>query len=289
MEDLKNQTEAMFRVWAEGQKKAFAAQAKALEALSSTAPDDSSDGGSAAGMPEDMRKLTEMAREGAEKFGGLAQEHFEAWQAATKTWTPASTEDGVVAETLNRMLDPTAWFNGGADELVEALRQLVEGPELAHMWVTEREALKTSREWLELRNTGNACRVLMAKTWARAFGEFTDKISTPVSEDDPEKTRTWEQALDLWLETANREIIHTQRTEEFLATQRDFLRAGINYRRQERSRVEAFCEAHSIPTRTEVDELHFTVSELRRQVRRLTRAAGKSGKKIRPAKGKTST
>ena len=73
--------------------------------------------------------------------------------------------------------------------------------------------------------------------------------------------------LDRWLVIANDELIRTQRTDEFLKAQRELLSAGVTYRLKERELVEVWCETHSIPTRTEVDDLHRTVHELRGQVR----------------------
>jgi hypothetical protein len=80
--------------------------------------------------------------------------------------------------------------------------------------------------------------------------------------------------LDHWLAVANEELTRTQRTDEFLDAQRKLLRAGVDYRLKERELVEIWCETHSIPTRTEVDDLHRTVHELRRQVRALTKGRG---------------
>ena len=50
------------------------------------------------------------------------------------------------------------------------------------------------------------------------------------------------------------------------------LRSASDYRLQERKLAEAWCEASHMPTRTEVDELQRTVTELRRQLRALQRA-----------------
>jgi polyhydroxyalkanoate synthase subunit PhaE len=52
------------------------------------------------------------------------------------------------------------------------------------------------------------------------------------------------------------------------------LRAASDRHLQERKMAEAWCEAAHVPTRTEVDELHRTVTELRRELRRLRRAVG---------------
>ena len=50
------------------------------------------------------------------------------------------------------------------------------------------------------------------------------------------------------------------------------LRSASDYRLQERKIAEAWCEAFHVPTRTEMDEMQRTVTELRRQLRALQRA-----------------
>ena len=50
------------------------------------------------------------------------------------------------------------------------------------------------------------------------------------------------------------------------------LRSASDYRLQERKIAEAWCEACHIPTRTEMDEMQRTVTELRRELRALQRA-----------------
>jgi len=50
------------------------------------------------------------------------------------------------------------------------------------------------------------------------------------------------------------------------------LRSAAEYRLQERKIAEAWCEASHIPSRTEMDEMQRTVTELKRQLRELQRA-----------------
>src|SRR5947207_2158353 len=63
------------------------------------------------------------------------------------------------------------------------------------------------------------------------------------------------QMLDLWLANANAALVEMHRSKEFLEAQRRMTRSSTEYRLAERDIAEAFCEAHHIPTRTEVDEM----------------------------------
>jgi hypothetical protein len=67
-------------------------------------------------------------------------------------------------------------------------------------------------------------------------------------------------------------LIETQRSEAFVEAQRKMLRSASDHRLQEQEIAEAWCEAFHVPTRTEMDEMQRTVTDLRRQLRALQRA-----------------
>jgi len=79
--------------------------------------------------------------------------------------------------------------------------------------------------------------------------------------------------LDLWLATANTSLVEMHRSKDFLDAQRRMTRSSTDYRLAEQGIAEAFCEMHHIPTRTEMDEMQRAVTELKREVRTLRRAA----------------
>ena len=65
------------------------------------------------------------------------------------------------------------------------------------------------------------------------------------------------------------------RSAAFLEIQRNMTRSSTEYRLAEREIAEAFCEVHHIPTRTEMDEMQRLVTELKRELRSLKKAAPK--------------
>jgi hypothetical protein len=205
-----------------------------------------------------------------------AQETWELCQRQTADWVKASSRflasgspsdggEGIAEETLRKMMDPTRFLYAGTDEINHAIQRLVEGPEFADIGTIERQVLKATREWMALREASAAYRGVTSAAWSRAFQTF----STECAKDPGLLRKGFRAVLDRWLGIANDELIRTQRTDEFLKAQRELLAAGVAYRLKERELVEVWCETHSIPTRTEVDDLHRTVHELRRQVRAL--------------------
>ena len=79
--------------------------------------------------------------------------------------------------------------------------------------------------------------------------------------------------LHLWTETANRVLLEMQRSEAFLEAQARMIRASTELRMAQHDLVEFYGERYGFPTRRELDDVHKTVTELRRELRALRRAS----------------
>jgi hypothetical protein len=75
----------------------------------------------------------------------------------------------------------------------------------------------------------------------------------------------------LWVETANEVLLETQRSEAFLTTQRDLIKASSELRLAQQELAAFYSEMFGYPTRTELDDVHRTVTELRRELRAFKR------------------
>lgn len=218
----------------------------------------------------------------AERLWTVAQTQSQAWvkEAMQRALSAPSGGEGIAQETLQRMLDPGQFLYAGSDEINQTIQKLVEGPEFADIGTLERQGLKATQEWLALREASAEYRMVTAKAWSRAFERFSKQAMA-----DPDIWNSGPRAvMNQWLEIANDELIATQRTDAFLNAQRKLLRAGVDYRLREREMVELWCETHSIPTRSEVDDLHEMVYRLRRELRDLKKqmaAAAKPARKPR--------
>lgn len=205
----------------------------------------------------------------AEANWTLCHRQAEDWMKTVgRQMTPggeSGSAEGIAGETLRRMLDPTQFLAAGTDDANRAIQRLVEGPEFTDIATLERHVLKATGEWIALRQASAAFKAITAGAWTRAFATFSQETvagRSPMS-DGPRAV------LDRWLKVANAELIRTQRTDAFLKAQRDLLTAGVDYRLKERALVELWCEKHSIPTRTEIDDVHRTLHDMRAQIRQL--------------------
>lgn len=228
------------------------------------------------------------------KGDSLSDKTLEAWDRAQRlndAWwqqfgqVVAPEEDGPLRDVFQRIFDPGQLLFAGSDEVNRTLQKLVEGPELADIGLIEREVLKATSEWVKLRKASAEYRSIVGAAWMRAFERFNRETTKTPSRWTEGPTAL----LRRWLDIANDELIATQRTEPFLKAQRDLLRAGIDYRLRQRELVETWCETHSVPTRSEVDDLHGYVHRLKREFRSLRKEVEtlRDEGSIRPSKGKS--
>jgi len=77
--------------------------------------------------------------------------------------------------------------------------------------------------------------------------------------------------LDRWTSVLNQKLQRVQRSDQFLSAQRKMLDALLSSRAREREVIEAIANAFDLPTRTELDDAHGTLHNLKREVRALRR------------------
>jgi hypothetical protein len=111
----------------------------------------------------------------------------------------------------------------------------------------------------------------MLDAWMRAAGAFAKRLNERVEKGEPplESMRAF---LTLWGETANEILLETQRSDAFLQTQREVLKASTDLRLAQRKVAEFYSEMYGYPTRAELDDVHKAVTELRRELRALKRS-----------------
>ena len=251
---------AMAELWGSGSRTLLAAQQGVLRAMREGAADPAGAAVPGAEAAKAMQALTEMWSSALGVSSALAGT------------LPAggAEEEGTPAATLRRMADPRAWLSAG-DGVDEALQRLAEGPRLADAGEVERRLAKVSRAWLALRQRSAEHQAVVLEGWMRAGRDFARKLAEQ-GKDDAFATSP-RRMLDLWVETANRALLDTQRSEPFLRGQAALLKASTDLRFAQRDIAEHYADSFGLPTRRELDDVHRSVTELRRELRALTRRA----------------
>jgi class III poly(R)-hydroxyalkanoic acid synthase PhaE subunit len=203
-----------------------------------------------------------------EAFAKLWSSAIELSQAVTRNMQQAENPDPLVTEMLGKVFDPRAWFagTGGMDE---ALQRMAEGPRLADLWDTERKMLDVFNAWAALRRRSLEHNTVMLEAWMQAAGAFAKTLNEKA--DRKETLGSWREVLALWVETANTALLETQRSEAYLESQREILKASTELRLAQQEVAAFYSEMFGYPSRAELDDVHRTVTELRRELRALQR------------------
>lgn len=261
-------TKALTDFWSTQAKTMMQAQEEATRALSDRLQ------AMAGGALPAMSGATDISTTVAE-MGRASQAMLDLWsgasalaqQLAAKLPAPQAG-DGTMAAVLGKIMDPRQWLAGAGDG-DELLGRMAEGPRLADLWQIERRYARVLQATTDVRRRALEQNAVMLQAWMRAGRAFAAEWSGRAGADRAAPDS--KAALSLWTETANKELLATQRSEAFLSGQREMIRANTALRVAQRELVEYFGEQYGFPTRTELDDVHRSVTELRRELRALRR------------------
>jgi hypothetical protein len=174
--------------------------------------------------------------------------------------------DPTVEATFRAIADPRSWFVG-AGGLDSVIARLADGAQLADLWTVEREQARLAQTWIALRRRVLEHNAVVLEAWLRAGRAFSQALADHMRRRG--QAPAGRAILDLWTSTANESLLETQRSEKFLESQAAMLRAGAELRLTQRRLAEQMAEQFDLPSRTELDDLHRTMTDLRREVRQL--------------------
>ena len=266
---------AMAELWGRGGQEFAAAQQNFFANMAKAVGQESPSGVPRAGV-FDPQSLTQANQ----AFAKLWSSAIEISQTISRNMQAGESQNPVVAQLLGKIFDPRAWFSG-TEGMDQALQQMAEGPRLADVWDTERKMLTLFNAWTALRRRSLEHNTVMLEAWLQAAGKFAKDLNEKA--DRKEALGSWREVLALWVDTANSTLLETQRSETYLKSQREILKASTDLRLAQQEMAAFYSETFGYPTREEVDDVHRAMTELRREVRKLQRASRDVQKKEMPS------
>jgi polyhydroxyalkanoate synthesis regulator phasin len=210
------------------------------------------------------------------------EEQYNLWMKTAENWVSGGAkqsqpegeegEEDMSAQALTYLLNPTTFMRSGFEMMDKVFRKLVNGPEFADIGMLEKKLLRSGQDWQAFRAASQRYQEVISAAWLRAYQHFSDEFFDKMQDGNI----STEQTLQRWLKIADDELIKTLRSPDFLEAQKDLFATGATYKLKYRELVEMWCESHTIPTRSEVDDMHKLIYELRREVRALKRQIQKS-------------
>jgi hypothetical protein len=258
--DLYEQQAELARGWLEGQAK-FARTFAGLGAFD----DPESDAGA----------MAELWRSGFALGGSLGQ-----------SLPGMADPESIAGEALDRFLNPMSLALVGGSQVGEAIRRMTEGPRFADLGAIERRMAGVMELWLAAQAAARAYETVVAGAWVEANQRFARELQARYGAGAVPQPK---EPIKLWLDLANQTLLETHRSPRFLEAQRELLRHGMDFLLAQREMVEDLVGPAGLPTRTELDEVHRSVHELKRRLRALEKAAAQEASDEHPAPGARAT
>jgi polyhydroxyalkanoate synthase subunit PhaE len=170
---------------------------------------------------------------------------------------------------LTRLLEHPGGFAAG-NEMSEAIEKIAQGPRLADVWDIDRKMALVFGAWMDMRQKLASYNTVTAAPWSDATKRFMEAMSAATGNGNKPPPE-WRDAFAQWSEISNEELIRNQRSDGFLRAQKELLQSGLKLRSRKDDVAEAAAAMFGMPGRKDFDEVTRQLTELRREVRALSR------------------
>ncbi len=135
--------------------------------------------------------------------------------------------------------------------------------------------------WLEYQERDVEYRKLLSKAWTDSFAAVMQAMADRATKGEAPKTPR--EMMQLWIDVADDTFIALFRTDAFSRTQSGLMNAMMKLRKTRRKIMEDALIASDLPTRSQLDEAHRMIYQLRKELKAVKREL-KEIKRVRAVK-----
>lgn len=206
-------------------------------------------------MSQDMESMWKLYMDQWRAFG---QPWESVWTRGPGLWGRAVTGDSAALFELTDVYQKA--YN-------QTLGRLAASPNLGIAREFNARLMEGFDAFTALSLAGAEYQAVVAETWEAAFKQFGEDLAALAEKG--EKIENVRDLVTLWTRGAENIFLEAFRTERYTLAQGKFLNANMQYRISQRRIMEKYMEAFDMPTRSEVDEAHRRIYELRKEVKAL--------------------
>lgn len=209
------------------------------------------------------RKLTESTTGLWKLYVGQMQKFGQTWMnytgAATVPFSSAMMGKSEALIELNNLY----W-----DQLYQpTFGTVLQSPMLGVSRELNGAVLRHFQAWTDFYRASNDYQVVLADIQVRAFGKLMEELASRASKG--EKVESWRQFQQLWSVTIDDVFEETFCSEDQLKIRGRFINSLNAYRVEQQKLMEIWMGSLNLPLRSEIDEMHKTIYELRKEVKSL--------------------
>ena len=180
-------------------------------------------------------------------------------------------ENGILVEDSSVLLELTNLYWNIYEKNFGTFLQ---SPTLGYTRELNSKLLKSFDAWANFSKASFDYQLVLLDVWLKTSEELMPEL---ISSKGTEGTvRNLQEFLQVWSSTFDRVFAQRLRSEEALKIQGEFLNSAMLYRLYQQQLMEVFLKMYNLPTRSEVDEVHHSIYELRKEVKSLKKALADS-------------
>jgi polyhydroxyalkanoate synthase subunit PhaE len=208
----------------------------------------------------------------------------------TETWRSMAGASSDIGEAWSKSVLPFILARategksgmGAGNELADAIERMTQGPRLADVVDFDRKLLSTYSAWTEMQKKLATYNAVASGPWIKAAEKYQ---STAGAADKAFSGENWRSSLESWTAIANDELLANQRTDKFLLAQKELLQAATEFRTRQNEVSETVSKIMGLPTQSDFDDVTRQLTELRRELRALSRRVDASSARSSASEG----
>ncbi|MBW4419245.1 MAG: hypothetical protein KME13_08445 [Myxacorys californica WJT36-NPBG1] len=156
------------------------------------------------------------------------------------------------------------------------MNHFLQSPHLGYTREFNHKLFQSLEAWFNLQHASFDYQLVLLEVWLKTVEEFL-RVLLSLAETG-ETIQHWQQFLQVWSQLFDRAFAQAFQSEHPLQVRGKFLDAAITFRKQQQQLMEVLLKGNDLPTRSEVDEIHRSIYELRKEVKSLKQAFMESQK-----------
>ncbi len=184
---------------------------------------------------------------------------------------PGVILDGVVGGYVEALIELSNLYWNMYEKTFGSMLQ---SPNLGYAREFNNKLLKSFDAWINFSKASFDYQIVLLNVWLKASEELMWELAS--SQEKGETLQNWQQFLQVWSSIFDRVFAQTFRSEDALEVQGNFLNSAMTYRLYQQQLMEVFLKMYDLPTRSEVDEIHHSIYELRKEIKSLKKALAQS-------------
>jgi len=223
-------------------------------------------------------------------LGNLWQSYLQQFQATAQPWMRSTTNApgffgvAMAGEGAAALTDLTDMYWKAYEQ---TMGNMVNVPSVGFTRELEEKMAKGFAAWMKARQAMNDYMIVMSDGWNGVYEEVLKEMMNRAEQGKP--IETVRDLVRMWTTVADRSFDQVFRSEKYSQVQGEFVSAYMEYRVHEQRIVDEMMKYSHFPTRTEMDEAHRNIYELRKEVKALKKQLNGAAKQPAAAPKKTTS